>query len=371
MREVFLYCADRVKQKEIRDNIEKDTGIKIKRVVRSLDSIKSDFGIGIFLCDEYLDFSYEFNKEDIIITLEKMEFRDWMYFHEKGIAVVDCSKDCKDLSWLLALRGVEGVEVDDSQNRARFETLKQSLKDYTRRSGIKIFSVCSTHSGVGQSTIALHSGYALKKQFPEKRIVVVDRVKQFSSLNYLVNNNNNFEKMESTSGTSENLFRDKENNIFIYSMNRDLKIIKDTSVTDILGVLDNLKKHFDIIIIDTDRLFDNDLLTILELSTTVFVVADGTKESQKVSVDFINKKLQKMGWGEQKNILVVNKCSDKNCSDNYKSVSIPEYAEMAKIDDTRLLCKGDSMHNNLLFMYHVSGDFNLDKRQLSEMGLEA
>lgn len=364
--DVYLYCSDRTKQKDIKDEIERDTGVTIRRVVRSIDTSK-DYGVGIIIIDDMLDLDIEFKSSDILVTLRDMEFTDWLYLIERGIEVVKCEEGYSNLKWALRIRGADGAEDLDSTNSGRVVTKKASIKDYFTRYSGGIHAFYSVESGVGKSTLVYNAAKTIKSQNPSKRVVIIDRVKQFSSINYLVNNNSRFEKV---AGVVENLYKDRDTDVFVYSPNSPIKIIKNTGITDIVNVLDNMKKHFDYILIDTDNLFDTDIMDILELSNHTYIVTEDSTESIDKSLKLLDNTFSKINKATEYTI-VINKHTGNTpeVKISYGKVYIPFIEEIAKESITRIYTKdSNNLEKAIQYMYHISGQFELDQKQIAQLG---
>ena len=88
--DVYLFCS--TPQKDMRAKIEADTGVKIKKVINSVDKIKPEYEMVLFIDDGGIPLDFSFRKEDAILVEDFMSFKQWLSFYSCGVDVI-CYKD--------------------------------------------------------------------------------------------------------------------------------------------------------------------------------------------------------------------------------------------------------------------------------------
>ena len=180
----------------------------------------------------------------------------------------------------------------------------------------KIMTYFSSKGGVGKSILALNSAVALSKDF-HKKTLLIDLDLQFGDISMLVNQY----AQKTILDVIEDGQLDSYENIkpYLYGFNDNLHILfapTKPEAAEYIGkdsiekMMKILKKHYDVIIIDTGINFNDSTLYILDLSETVLFVA--TMEI----VALKNTKLglgvmQSLGYDKDKVKLIINNFTTK------------------------------------------------------------
>jgi len=180
----------------------------------------------------------------------------------------------------------------------------------------QIVSFFSAKGGVGKSVLALNSSLIIHEKF-NKKVLLIDLDLQFGDIALMVNKQNEMTIKEMFDDSPITSIEDMKPYLFKYKENCDMLFApKDPesaeyiSKEQIKSILEILKKHYDIIIIDTGVNYDEVTLNALDLSDQVIIVSSlevtglkNTKLSLRV--------MQSLNYDSSKVKLLVNMAQDK------------------------------------------------------------
>ncbi len=180
----------------------------------------------------------------------------------------------------------------------------------------QIVSFFSAKGGVGKSMLALNSSLIIHEKF-NKKVLLIDLDLQFGDIALMVNKQNEMTIKEMFDDSPITSIEDMKPYLFKYKENCDMLFApKDPesaeyiSKEQIKSILEILKKHYDIIIIDTGVNYDEVTLNALDLSDQVIIVSSlevtglkNTKLSLRV--------MQSLNYDSSKVKLLVNMAQDK------------------------------------------------------------
>jgi pilus assembly protein CpaE len=181
-----------------------------------------------------------------------------------------------------------------------------------RKAEGKIVTFFSSKGGVGKSVLALNTSIALSKE-SNKKILIIDMDLQFGDISILVNQHNRKTILDAVEEGQFDNFEDLKPYLYKYNDNLDMLfapgkpeaaeyIIKDT----VEKIIDSVKKHYDLIIVDTGINFSDNTLYVLDVSEKILFVSTmeivalkNTKLGLKV--------MESLGYDNNKVKLVINK----------------------------------------------------------------
>lgn len=180
----------------------------------------------------------------------------------------------------------------------------------------QVISFFSAKGGVGKSVLALNSSLIIHEKF-NKKILLIDLDLQFGDIALMVNKQNELtikEMFDDSPITNIDdmkpyLYKFKDNFDMLFAP-KDPESAEYISNEQIKSILEILKKHYDIIIIDTGVNYSEVTLNALDLSDLILIVTNlevtglkNTKLSLRV--------MQSLNYDEDKVKLVVNMAHDK------------------------------------------------------------
>ena len=143
----------------------------------------------------------------------------------------------------------------------------------------QIISFFSAKGGVGKSMLALNTSLIIHEKF-NKKVLLMDLDLQFGDIALMVNKQNEMTIKEMFDDSPITTIEDMRPYLFKYKENCDMLFApKDPesaeyiSKEQIKSILEILKKHYDIIIIDTGVNYDEVTLNALDLSDQVIIVS--------------------------------------------------------------------------------------------------
>jgi pilus assembly protein CpaE len=180
----------------------------------------------------------------------------------------------------------------------------------------QIVSFFSAKGGVGKSMLALNTSLIMHEKF-NKKVLLMDLDLQFGDIALMVNKQNEMTIKEMFDDSPITTIEDMKPYLFKYKDNCDMLFApKDPesaeyiSKEQIKSILEILKKHYDIIIIDTGVNYDEVTLNALDLSDQVIIVSSlevtglkNTKLSLRV--------MQSLNYDSSKVKLLINMAQDK------------------------------------------------------------
>lgn len=180
----------------------------------------------------------------------------------------------------------------------------------------QIVSFFSAKGGVGKSMLALNTSLIIHEKF-NKKVLLMDLDLQFGDIALMVNKQNEMTIKEMFDDSPITTIEDMKPYLFKYKENCDMLFApKDPesaeyiSKDQVKSILEILKKHYDLIIIDTGVNYDEVTLNALDLSDQVIIVSSlevtglkNTKLSLRV--------MQSLNYDSSKVKLLVNMAQDK------------------------------------------------------------
>jgi len=319
MSEVFLMCKDFEEQKIVRDRIYADTGIRIRRTVNDYDKIKESYGIGVYLYKYVSEILKIVKPGEIIITYEEVPFKDWKTLNLKGVKIFNCKDSYNSLKGYL-IDVTSDVNKPYSSNQIRLlEMQKSEIKSAIDSEELDIVTVYGISAGVGKSTFALSFANAITLKYTDKRVAVLDLDKQYTFLQGFIKNTPTVKKIDSTTSSlgsiGKLMYRDDERNIH-YFVSEDEVSLNSISYDEasLVNMLYLIKGQFDVIIIDTDSLYNKEKDILFEISDEVYVICDDIADNINNHSNFFEKIINVSELDKDKFVTVYNKYTeaDKN-----------------------------------------------------------
>ncbi len=198
----------------------------------------------------------------------------------------------------------------------RYQHLDKSPVRQSQAREAEVISFFSAKGGVGKSMLALNSSLIIHEKF-NKKVLLMDLDLQFGDIALMVNKQNELTIKEMFDDSPINsieamkpyLFKYKENCDMLFAP-KDPEAAEYISNEQIKSILSILKKHYDVIIIDTGVNYDEVTLNALDFSDQIIIVSNlevtglkNTKLSLRV--------MQSLNYDESKVKLLINMSQDK------------------------------------------------------------
>lgn len=336
---IFICCSDRRTSFHIEKLLREELNLRVKEIINDPAMVDEESETVIYIDKGDLPSDYSFKGHNIFILTEGMDFNRWEKFNARGILVIKIDPVLAYLKEELAKIGYEFGQrqiVEDVE-------LKPHLAGDKLESKEGIVGVYSVKDGIGKTTVALNLAGYIKETSPGTRVLLLDLDSQFSGIKNFIKNNvgvseislgvqSILEKM------NRKVFRFNKLDLFIMPSND-----KDEKPDDIVEMLTELKRHFDLIIIDSSSLIDEKSLTILNCISTLFLVSDNRSYIKEETANFVNDILPKMGINIPELYIVVNKSTSIQAStfeDKYrlKVISFIEFdTEVYEYEERKLI----------------------------------
>jgi len=180
----------------------------------------------------------------------------------------------------------------------------------------QVVSFFSAKGGVGKSMLALNASLIIHEKF-NKKVLLMDLDLQFGDIALMINKQNEMTIKEMFDDSPITSIEDMKPYLYKYKENCDMLFApKDPesaeyiSKEQVKSILEILKKHYDVIIIDTGVNYDEITLNALDISDQVIIVSSlevtglkNTKLSLRV--------MQSLNYDSSKVKLLVNMAQDK------------------------------------------------------------
>ncbi len=198
----------------------------------------------------------------------------------------------------------------------KYQHLDRSPVRASESKEAQVISFFSAKGGVGKSMLALNSSLIIHEKF-NKKVLLMDLDLQFGDIALMVNRQNELTIKEmfddspitSIEAMKPYLFKYKENCDMLFAP-KDPEAAEYISNEQIKSILFILKKHYDVIIIDTGVNYDEVTLNALDFSDQIIVVSNlevtglkNTKLSLRV--------MQTLNYDASKVKLLINMSQDK------------------------------------------------------------
>ena len=198
----------------------------------------------------------------------------------------------------------------------RYQYLDKTPVQNSPEHKAQIISFFSAKGGVGKSMLALNTSLIINEKL-NKKVLLIDLDLQFGDIALMVNKQNEMTIKEMFDDSPITTIEDMKPYLFKYKENCDMLFApKDPesaeyiSKDQVKSILEILRKHYDVIIIDTGVNYDEVTLNALDLSDQVIIVTNlevtglkNTKLSLRV--------MQSLNYDSSKVKLMVNMAHDK------------------------------------------------------------
>ena len=198
----------------------------------------------------------------------------------------------------------------------RYQFLDKTPTQDIQNHDAEIISFFSAKGGVGKSVLALNISLIMHEKF-NKKVLLIDLDLQFGDIALMINKQSEltikelFDDSPITSFESIKpyLYKYKENCDMLFAP-KDPESAEYISNEQIKSILDILKKHYDVIIIDTGVNYDEVTLNALDISDQIIIVSNlevtglkNTKLSLRV--------MQSLNYDESKVKILINMSHEK------------------------------------------------------------
>lgn len=291
--DVYLFCTTPLK--DIKGLIERNTGVKIKGVINSVDKITSEHAMILFVDDGNIPLDFNFRPEDVVLVEDYMPFSYWLGFYTQNVKVI-CYKDgFNSLMEHFSLYGVVESEKVKSSKRGLLNK-KSEIKELTKLKQSRIISLYSVRP-YDLSGVAFNMANIIKKSDPNLSVAVLDLDFQYSTLGYMVLKD---KTKDNTLINLNDAYLDRykvqvhKNNLNgIFLITREYSGFEIEIPAEIyVDLLYSIMKHFNIIILNLPNVFNKTLLDILTVSTDLFFYEGNNPNDVNISKEFIKDVLE-------------------------------------------------------------------------------
>lgn len=298
---IFICCSDRRTAFTFEKQLLEELDLKVREIVHEPGMVDREAETVIYIDKGEIPSDYELKGRNVIILTEGMDFQRWKAFKERGLPVIKLDSDLVYLKEELSKIGYDF----GSRKVVKDVELKPHLAGDKLESKDGIVGVYSVKDGAGKTTVALNLAGHIKESSPNTRVVLVDFDSSYSSIKSFVENNIGVSEINLGSIGLEKSKRK------LYKFNRiDLFIMPFTGneePNDIVDTLIELKRHFDLILIDIESKVNDMTLTLLNCVSILFLVADNRSYVKEGVVNFANKTIPKLGLKIPEIYVVMNK----------------------------------------------------------------
>lgn len=180
----------------------------------------------------------------------------------------------------------------------------------------KIFSFYSFKGGVGKSVISLNSSVLLANKL-DKKVLLMDLDLHFGDISLLTNKHLEKTILDLVDDSMTDTYESIKPYLFNYCKNMDILFAPlspegaDYISKDIIrGILEKVKNHYDLILIDTGVNFDEHTLFALDTSDVIFFVSSMEMSSLKNSKLGLGV-MKSLNYSEDKVKIIINQSSEK------------------------------------------------------------
>lgn len=211
---------------------------------------------------------------------------------------------------------VELIEtIETTYERAK--TLAPATQTNEKVYDAKIISFYSAKGGVGNSMLALNSGIVFHEVLG-KKVLIIDLDLRFGDLALMVNHHNEPTIKELMDDSSIELYEDVLPYLFSQSEGLDFLFApKDPEAAEYISkdrvhkLLELLRKHYEVIVIDTGINFDETTLVALDASDKIIIVSNQEVTGIK-NTKVCLKVMQSLNYDYNKLKIAINQSDDRH-----------------------------------------------------------
>lgn len=305
---LFLYCSDKRTAFNFEKKLNEKFGFGIKEIFNDLADVGDNLETVMLIDQGDIPSDYPFRGKNFFILTHGMDFHRWQNFYQKNVDVIKIDDRLSCLSLKLISLGYEIKEKQVEKktflkSRSAFEKIEDNLKD-----GVMTFY--SIKDGVGKTTLALNFAAYAKKQAPQTKVIVLDLDDSFSGIKEFVDKNSGISKVDLGVGSvlstlGKEMYKHDRSGLFLITYKKDLNVSKTN--TFLPNILKELKRTFDLIVIDTNSNLNDLLLTTINHSFLVFLITDHRNYIQRKTIELIKKTLPEQGLIVPNAYFIINK----------------------------------------------------------------
>lgn len=314
---IFVCCSDRKTSFTFEKQLREELDLRVKEIISEPGMVDKDAETVLYIDKGEIPSDYKLKGKNVFILTEGMDFNRWKKFNSKNIPVIKLDPN---LIYLKEELNKLGYGFEQKQTVQDTE-LKPHLAGEKLESKQGIVGVYSIKDGVGKSTVALNLAGYIKETSPGTRVLLLDFDSRFSGVKNFIENNVGVSEI-SLGGKStleemkRKIYKFNKIGLFIAPSNDN-----DEKSSDVVKILKELKRHFDLIIIDIDSQISDKTLTILNCVSILFLISDNRTYIKEGTVSFAKRILPKMGVKVPELYAVMNKSTyieSSTFEDRYK-----------------------------------------------------
>ncbi|MCX7903854.1 MAG: response regulator [Caloramator sp.] len=197
--------------------------------------------------------------------------------------------------------------------KATYDRYKDLNKTVTKEKDAKIITLFSTKGGVGKTTLATNLAVLFSQS---KKVLLLDLDLQFGDVAVLINGLNYKTIMDAINDDLESFSSIRQ---YLYSFNENLDVLfapkspeeaEFISKESIEKLLKALKKHYDLLVIDTGVNFSDNTLFVLDSADYIFFISNMDIASLKNAKMGLNV-MKSLGYDAKKVKLIINRFNTK------------------------------------------------------------
>lgn len=284
--DVYLYCSNIKMQKEVKEGIEREVGVRVKRVLSSVKQIKKEYGIGVFVDDVDLSADFGFSQMDVVIVIDEIDFTKWLMYKKAGVEVFRYDYSFYELVKHFLKLGVSLEKCGGADLEKEICSKGDKIREVFSGEEKELITFYSVKEGVGKSSIVYEWGKILGEQ--GKNALILDLDRNYSYIGYLVKKGQEFYKLDTSDAhLNFDVYRHRELPLHVISVGGLVE--NKLSKVYVVNILYDIRNSFDVVLVDTDSLYGEDKRVLFDVSTSLYIVTDFRSDVRAGTEDFISR----------------------------------------------------------------------------------
>ncbi len=359
---LFLYCSDKRTAFNFEKKLKEELGLKLKEIFNDLAAVESDVETILLIDQGDIPSDYHFKGKNYFILTHGMDFSRWKNFYRRGIDVIKIDDHLYYLGLKLSSLGYRIIKDQETPEedivfKPRF--VSDRIDDNFRKGITTIYSI---KDGIGKTNISLSLAAYTRKNTSDTRVVILDLDSCFSGIRKFVDKNSGVSEVDLGAGSvllelGKKMYKHEKTDLFLVPYEKEIETDQEKTSPRLVDILEELKRGFDLIVIDTGSQINNLPLTAISCSSTLFLITDHRNYIQRETVDLARKTLHEQGIIVPNTYFVINKVKhaesfstgDFEKRFSFKVAGVIDYdGNISDYEDKKLIYSLSDKKNSLL-----------------------